>query len=69
MDSRIAGRIEFAEIEVICHFADRDYRDYSNTECANGVDPQRPGEYRLTKPPHVVSPVESPDHNPDTYMS
>lgn len=69
MVPRVAGKTEFAEIRVTLDLLDHDYRGCSNKGCASDVDPQLPVEHQLTKPPRVGSPVGSPDHNPDTYMS
>ena len=66
--SRVAGRIEFAEIAVTFHLEDDGYHGLSNTGCASDVDPRHPREDPPTKPQYVVSLVESPDHNQDTDM-
>ena len=69
MTSRVAGKTEFAEIRVTFDPADHDYPGCSNTVCASDVGPRLPQARQLAKPPHVVSPDESRDHNPDTYTS
>ena len=69
MTSRIAGRTELAEIAVTFHLEDVGYHDYSNMECANGVDPQLPLEDQPTKPQREGLLVESPDRNQDICMS